>query len=80
MLARIPLQGGSYQRVREDLNEMGHAIFVGDAAYWFNVGKGISFQVTGKLFHSDVPTSHLLHQDVLEHLHIVANYEWDSSG
>jgi type II secretory pathway predicted ATPase ExeA len=23
-------------------------------------------------------TAHLLHQDVLEHLHILANYEWDA--
>jgi hypothetical protein len=57
MLAKMPLQGGAYQRVREDLNEIGHTVFVGDAAYWFNVGKGAAFQVTGKLFRSDVPTS-----------------------
>jgi type II secretory pathway predicted ATPase ExeA len=24
--------------------------------------------------------AHLLHQDVLEHLHILANYEWDAKA
>jgi type II secretory pathway predicted ATPase ExeA len=27
-----------------------------------------------------IDEAHLLHQDVLEHLHIVANYEWDSKA
>lgn len=27
-----------------------------------------------------VDEAHLLHQDVLDHLHILANYEWDSKG
>jgi general secretion pathway protein A len=27
-----------------------------------------------------IDEAHLLHQDVLDHLHILANYEWDSKG
>lgn len=57
MLAKVPLAGGTYVRLREDLNEIGRAVFVGDAAYWFNVKDGISFQVTGKRFDSDAPTN-----------------------
>jgi hypothetical protein len=57
MLAKVPLAGGRYIRLREDLNEIGRAVFVGDAAYWFNVKDGVSFQVTGRLFDSDEPTN-----------------------
>lgn len=58
MLARIPLAPARpYERLREDLNEIGRMVVTSDAAYWFNVGDGIAFQVTGKLFEKNEPTS-----------------------
>ncbi|HKP64222.1 MAG TPA: hypothetical protein VJV78_46115 [Polyangiales bacterium] len=57
MLARVPVSGGPYERLREDLNEMWDAVFMDNAAYWYNVRDGVAFQVTGKFYFSDEPTS-----------------------